>query len=117
MRNGNLIVSRNGLYGVASASQWGHLQELNIAGMASALADGATVNSTTNAAYILNTYTGPSAYPEDVAIHPSTNKVYVPTEGGTAVADSVGYLALWSGDFSQAGGSATTRWSTTDRQR
>jgi hypothetical protein len=97
-------VARNSIFGAAgTAGVIGWLEEYNISGMASSLADGATVNATTNATYLVSSYYAPSAYPEDLAVHPVSNEVYTPTEGGYAVADSLGYLALWSSDLAVAG--------------
>lgn len=99
-RNGSLLLARNNLWGQPSPSGVvGWLQEFNVAGMAGGLADGATVNSATNSAYITAQHVGPAGYVEDLAVHPGTNDVFAPTEGGYAVADYPGFQGVWSSNL------------------
>lgn len=102
MRSGKLMLARNALWGNTTTIS-GYIEEYDIAGMYSGLANDATVNSTTNPQYLLNTWDGPSTYVEDLAVSPSSNDLFTPTEGAYAVADADGYLALWSSNLQPQG--------------
>lgn len=98
--NGNLLVSRNNLYAASSpAGVVGWVQELNVDGMAAALADNAVVRSSQNGAYVLREVAGPTSYVEDISVHPSTNEIFIATEGGYNVGDHPGFLGVWSGSL------------------
>lgn len=98
MRSGSLLVSRNTIYG--STNAYGFVETYDITGMAS-LSDGATVNASTNPTYLLSTMHAPGPYPEDIAVHPVTNRVFIPTEGHGVVADIQGWLGVWNGSMNQ----------------
>lgn len=101
MRSGNLLVSRNAQYG--SATESGFIEHYNILGMIGSLADDAIVNATTNPSYLVRVGFAPGKYCEDIAVHPSTNDVYAPTEGLTAPGSTPGFLAMWSSSLSVNG--------------
>ena len=94
MRSGGLLVSRNTQYGSVAVN--GHLETYDISGMAASLADDQIVNTTTNATYLLATFHAPCPYPQDIAIHPVSNRAYIPSEGHTSVGDINGWLGVWN---------------------
>lgn len=99
-RNGRLLLARNSLRGDAGAGGVvGWIQELDLAGMVESLADGSAVHSTANSGYITAQYVGPASYVEDLAVHPTTNEVYAPTEGGYGVIDYPGFQGIWRSDL------------------
>lgn len=98
MRSGSLLVSRNTQYGSTSAH--GFLETYDITGMATSLADEQIVNSSTNATYLLSTFHAPGPYPQDIAIHPVSNRAYIPTEGHDLVGDIHGWLGVWHSSLS-----------------
>lgn len=107
MRNNKLIVSRNARYGL-SGDVLGYIQEYNLPLMVTNLADDATVADVYNATTLSPTYVtgqwfGPSAYVEDIAIHPTSNDVYTCTEGYAVVGDYNGFLALWGSSLDVKG--------------
>ncbi len=93
MRGGALLVSRNARYG---GTVTGLIERLDLAGMVSTLANGSVVSSANNAQYITGEWVAPSGYPEDLAVHPTTNEVFTSSEGAYSVGDFDGFLSLWS---------------------
>ncbi|MCC3679230.1 hypothetical protein LLE81_00275 [Staphylococcus epidermidis] len=103
-RSGQLLVARNRPYGGStSATTVGLIETYNIAGMLSSLATGSAVHAGANASYLLASNVAPSTLPEQMAVHPVSNRLYVPTEGYLAVGDVAGWSGLWSTDFGDAG--------------
>uniref|UniRef100_A0A6M3J9P1 Putative von Willebrand domain containing protein n=1 Tax=viral metagenome TaxID=1070528 RepID=A0A6M3J9P1_9ZZZZ len=102
MRSGKLLVARNALWANTTTLS-GYIQEFDIDGMVTGLANNASVNSTTNPQYLLNQWDGPSTYVEDLAVHPVSKDVFTSTEGLYGVADFDGFLALWSSNLSPSG--------------
>lgn len=98
MRAGKLLAARNAVYG--STLVGGVIEQYDLDGMLQALTDGAVVSASV---YLLGSWSAPSAYPEDLAVNPSTGAVATPTEGAYAVADATGFLALWSSPLDYAG--------------
>ncbi|WP_425915908.1 hypothetical protein [Pseudomonas sp. GWSMS-1] len=102
MRSGKMMVTRNALYGTSGAVN-GYIQEIDIVGAITSLPTNSRIDASVNPTYLTGQWFGPSSYVEDVAIHPITNCIFVPTEGAYAVADEPGFLALWSSDLSYEG--------------
>lgn len=103
-RSGQLLLARNRPYGgTTSATTVGLIETYNIAGMLSTLPSGSAVHAGANASYLIASDVAPSTLPEQMAVHPVTNRLYVPTEGYLAVGDVVGWCALWSTDLTNAG--------------
>lgn len=103
IRNGNLLVTRNNAWGALSPDGTiGLVQEFDIDGIAANLPDGAIVRSAVNSDYLLSEHVGPSSYVEDIAVHPVTNEVWIPTEGGYSVGDHPGFFGVWSGSLDES---------------
>lgn len=102
MRSGKLMLARNALWGNTTTIS-GYIEEYDIAGMYTGLANDSSVNAASNPQYLLNTWDGPSTYVEDLAVHPVTNDLFTPTEGLYAVADFEGFFALWSSNLLREG--------------
>lgn len=100
MREGALLVSRNSKYG---GTVTGVVERFDLAGMVSSLATGAVVGGGTNPQYITGEWVAPSSYPEDLAVHPTTGEVFTSSEGAYTVADTAGFLAVWSSTLSTFG--------------
>lgn len=90
MRSGQLLVSRNHKSGGTGASGW--IERYDIVTDITSTATDSVISP-------LASYPGPSLYPEDMAVHPTTNRLYVPTEGCYGLTDYDGWRGVWSTDY------------------
>lgn len=88
IRDGHLYVAKN--RNTASVTLIGWIERYDaIATVIANTADGATLTPGAN-------WAAPSAYPEDLAFHPTTGELWTLTEGWNSPGDYDGWLGLWS---------------------
>ena len=87
MRDGLVYVSTN--QPSTSSAFVGRIYTADIATMIASASDGATITP-------ISTFHSASAYPEDLALHPSTGEIWMPTEGMTDFESHDGFLSIWS---------------------
>ncbi len=93
MRDGFMYVSSN--EPSTATGYTGRIYTVDIAAMIASAFDGAAISS-------INTYMSASAYPEDLAVHPVTNRIWGPSEGMTDFESHAGFLSVWSSDVDGA---------------
>ncbi|AMO77995.1 hypothetical protein [Pseudomonas citronellolis] len=94
LRDSQLLLSRN--HKTGGAQTYGWIEQYDIAAAISSTATDSVISAT-------KSWVAPSLYPEDMAIHPVTNRLYLPTEGYSSVSDYDGWRSVWSTDFSAIG--------------
>ncbi|QEY70518.1 hypothetical protein [Pseudomonas denitrificans (nom. rej.)] len=90
MRSGQLLASRMHKSGGTQTSGW--IERYDIV-------TDITSTATDSILTAIASWPAPSLYPEDMAIHPTTNKLYMPTEGYASLLDLDGWRSVWSADF------------------
>lgn len=88
MRDGLMYVSSNNP--ATTSAFTGVLYTTDIETMIQAAADGAAIA-------IIQQFSAPGAYPEDLAVHPVTGDLWTQTEGMTDFESHDGFLSIWSG--------------------
>ncbi len=88
MRSGLLVTGSND-GGVTGAARFGYVKTFDVVAAITGASDGATIAT-------LETFDAPTKYAEDVAVHPTTNELWMGSEGITSVGGERGGLSWWS---------------------
>jgi hypothetical protein len=89
MRSGKLVTSSIAQPGAGTSNRFGYIGRFDIVTAIGSTSDGGAISSDLN-------LDAASKYVEDCAIHPSTNDLWTPTEGISAVGSDAGGLSVWS---------------------
>jgi hypothetical protein len=95
--NDKMYVARNNYQGGSDLR--GYVQTYDIRNAITSTADEGTLAP-------IDTFDGPSQFCEDIKFHPTTERLWMPTEGLTGVGSNLGFLGVWSSDLS--GGQRST---------